>query len=626
MSSLCCQLVLCLPLLSADASSSSPTLGQKIADCEVGHVDGTIRRLSDFRDKPILALVFLGTECPLAGLYAQRLNELDEQFAARGVQFIGIDANQQDSAAEIATFARDHVLRFPLLQDIDNRLANRLGAQRTPEVFLLDHQRTIRYHGRIDDQYAVGVRRSQPTRHDLSLAIEDLLAGRDVKVPATDAVGCFIGRIAAPPPPPTANDTSPVTFTRNIAPLLNRRCVSCHHPGSIGPFPLLTYRDAVAWAPTIQEVIAQGRMPPWLPNPDHGKFANEARLTRDEKQLITDWIAQGMPEGDASELPPPPVFNDAWRINEPNLIISMPKLFEIPAHGLVDYQYFEVDPGFKEDKWIQAAELRPGNRAVVHHSLIFLRPPGSKDLIAQGDLKSVYLTGFAAGSSPLSLPQGMAKKIPAGWRLVFQMHYTTTGTPQHDRSTLGLVFGDPHTVKKEVATNMMMDMSLTLPPNAPDTLIEARATLPHDFFLLSLSPHMHLRGKSFRYEAHYPGGQSEILLDIPRYDFGWQDTYDLATPKRLPRGTVLHCTAHFDNSAANPANPDPAATVKWGEQTTDEMMIGYYDIVLVDQDLTRPALLAKLSRPAQASCRFMFPVICVAGLWLVLRRHQAKAA
>jgi hypothetical protein len=367
-------------------------------------------------------------------------------------------------------------------------------------------------------------------------------------------------------------------------------------------------------------------MPPWLASPDHGQFANEVRLTTTEKQLLTDWISQGMPEGEASDLPPPPVFNDSWRINEPELVLSMPIQFEIPAHGIVDYQYFEVDPGFQEDKWIQAAEVRPGNRAVVHHCLIFLRPPGSTDLIAQGDLKSVYLTGFAAGSTPLNLTRGMAKKIPAGWRLVFQMHYTTTGTPQHDRSTLGLVFADPRTVQKELATNMLMDMSLTLPPHSADTLVEAQTTLKHDLLLFSLSPHMHLRGKSFRYEAHYPGGRSEILLDIPHYDFGWQDTYFLAEPKRLPRGTVLHCTAHFDNSAANPANPDPSATVKWGEQTTDEMMIGYYDVVLADQDLTRPAPLASLLRSAQTNYRFAFPTICVIGLWLVLRRHKAKAA
>jgi peroxiredoxin len=636
MSALCCQLILCLPLLSADAPSSpASAIGQKLTDCELGDDGGAPQRLSDFRDKPILVLVFLGTECPLAGLYAQRLAELDQQFAQRGVQIIGIDSNQQDSAAEIVAFARDHALRFPLFQDRNNQFADHLSAQRTPEVFLLDQERIIRYHGRIDDQFAVGVRRPQPKRRDLALAIEDVLAGREVHVPHTEGVGCFIGRAAKTEPSRAGSDAPQVTFTRDIAPLLNRRCVSCHREGSIGPFALMTYQDAAAWALTIQEVITQGRMPPWLASPDHGKFANEARLTPAEKQLIADWIAHGTPQGDPADLPPTPFFNDSWHIGPPDLVLSMPTQFEIPAHGLVDYQYFEVDPGFTEDKWIQAAELRPGNRAVVHHSLIFLRPPRSKDLIAQGDLKSVYLTGFAAGSPPLTLPSGMAKKIPTGWKLVFQMHYTTVGTPQHDQSTLGLIFADPHTVQKEVATNMLMDMAMSLPPHSADTLVEARTTLKHDLLLLSLSPHMHLRGKSFRYEAHYPEGQTEILLDIPRYDFGWQDHYVLCEPKRLPRGAVLHCTAHFDNSAANPANPDPSATVQWGEQTTDEMMIGYYDVALADQDLTRSP-----QRPPQdssqwlardwKSVRLVSPLTLytffVVGVWLVLRRHQAQAA
>ncbi|MBW8883220.1 MAG: redoxin domain-containing protein, partial [Planctomycetia bacterium] len=289
-------------MLSADAPS--PPLGQRFNDDVLSDIAGTPQQLSDFREASILALVFLGTECPLAGLYVQRLNELDEQFAHRGVRIIGIDANQQDSAAEITAFARDHALRFPLLQDKDNHLADYLGAQRTPEVFLLDRQRVVRYHGRIDDQHAVGVRRAQPNRHDLALAIEDLLAGREVQAPRTEAVGCFIGRLARPAHSPASNASQQITFNRDIAPVLNRRCVSCHRPGSIGPFALLTYEDTAAWAPTIQEVIDQGRMPPWLANPDYGSFANEARLTPAEKRLITNWIAQGMPEGDASDLPP----------------------------------------------------------------------------------------------------------------------------------------------------------------------------------------------------------------------------------------------------------------------------------------------------------------------------------
>lgn len=612
MSTLFCLSILCLVPAAAEVS-----IGQKVDDFELSN-----QGLRDWNDSKIIVLVFLGTECPLVKLYGPRLNELAEQFKKDRVRFIGINANHQDTPTQIAQFAQKHGITFPILKDVGNVVADRLGAQRTPEVFVLDRERVLRYRGRIDDQYAVGVQRAKVDRRDLALAIGDLINNRPVEVPHTEAAGCFIGRAPKPAAPPAQGA---VTFTNDIAPILNKHCVACHRPGSIAPFSLLTYRQASGWADTIQEVIAAGRMPPWLADPQYGKFVNEARLSDAEKKLIDDWIRQGVPEGDPRDLPAPPAFSDEWRIPVPHQVVSMPEEFEIPATGLVEYQYFEVDPGFTEDKWVQAAELRPGNRAVLHHGLIFLRPPGSKQLIAQGDLESVYLTGSAAGSPPLNLPAGMAKKIPAGWRLVFQMHYTTTGALQRDRSSLGLVFADPKTVKKEVATNMALNFGLRIPPREPNKVVEASNQLEHDLLLLSLSPHMHLRGKSFRFEARYPDGGREVLLDIPRYDFGWQDTYYLAEPKRLPRGTVMHCTAHFDNSAANLANPDPNVEVKWGPQSWDEMMIGYYQIALADQDLTRPIPWHERAWKAVRQVFNPLVTVClVAGLWLVWRRLQAK--
>lgn len=596
-----------------------PPIGQKVDDFELQDYRGNHHKLSDWSEAKFIVLAFLGTECPLVRQYADRLNELDTKLKNKGVRVVGINANQQDGPTRVAQFAQVHKIEFLILRDVGNVLADRLKAQRTPEVFLLDQERVIRYHGRIDDQYSVGVQRARPTREDLAQALEDLLAGRAVQTPKTEPVGCLIGRVVPEKRRPAP--AKAVTFTQHIAPILHKHCVRCHRPGSIAPFSLLTYRQASGWSATIQEVIAAGRMPPWFADPRYGKFVNEARLSDAEKKLIDDWIEQGTPEGDPRELPAPPTFSDEWRIPQPDLIVSMAEEFEIPAQGTVDYQYFEVDPGFTEDKWVQAAELRPGNRAVLHHGLIFLRPPGTQLLVAQGDLESVYLTGSAAGSPPLNLPSGMAKKVPAGWRFVFQMHYTTTGKPERDRSRLGLIFADPKTVQKEVATNMVLNWDLTLQPHGSDQVIEASNVLPHDFLLLSLSPHMHLRGKSFRFQARYPDGNSEVLLDVPRYDFGWQETYYLAQPKRLPRGTVMQCVAHFDNSADNPVNPNPDTTVKWGPQSTDEMMIGYYQIALADQDLTQPAPWHE--KALKGIRRIFHPLVAVcllAGLWLVWRR------
>jgi peroxiredoxin len=596
-----------------------PPVGQHVENFELPDCRGQVHRLTDWRESRTVVLAFMGTECPLVKLYVPRLIELEKVHGPKNVRIVGINANQQDTSAKIADFVREHGIPFPILRDEGNTLADRLGAQRTPEVFLLDQARVIRYHGRIDDQYAVGQQKPKPGRRDLALAIEDLLAGRAVQVANTEAVGCFIGRVKR------SEERGTVTFTRDVAPVLYKHCVACHRPGSIAPFSLLTYRQASGWADTIQEVIAAGRMPPWLASPKYGKFANEARLSEAEKALIGEWIRHGVPEGDPRELPRPPVFSEDWRIPKPDFVLQMPVEFELPATGPIDYQYFEIDPGFTEDKWIQAAELRPGNRAVVHHSLVFLKPPGSDYLAPQGELQSVYLTTASAATPPLNLPPGMAKKIPAGWRLVIQMHYTTTGKPERDRSSLGLVFADPQTVRKEVATNLMANFDLNIPPNTPDVIVEASRQFDQNFLLLSMSPHMHLRGKSFRYEARYPDGTREILLDVPRYDFGWQGNYYLAEPKLLPRGTVLHCTAHFDNSAANPVNPDPSATVKWGKQSWDEMMVGYIEIALADQDLTRPTPWHETAwRITRRVFQPQYAVFMLAGLWLVWRRTRVS--
>jgi hypothetical protein len=255
---------------------------------------------------------------------------------------------------------------------------------------------------------------------------------------------------------------------------------------------------------------------------------------------------------------------------------------------VIEYQLFEVDPGFTEDKWVQAAEIRPGNRSVVHHCNVFLRPPGAEGPAEQGALGSFCLAAMAAGTPPTILAPGMAKRIPAGWRIVFVMHYAPVGSVQTDQTSIALRFADPTTVRKEVATKVMLDLDLCIPPHEANHQVTQTWLVNEDVLLLSMFPHMHLRGKSFRYEAVYGNGETEILLDVPRYDFNWQHIYVLAEPKRLPAGTLLRCTAVYDNSAGNLANPDPSATVRTGPQSWDEMFNGYFDVVLADQDLTAP--------------------------------------
>lgn len=561
-----------------EATSARPTLrtGDKAPPFKLSDHQGTPRSLDDWQDKPVVVVAFLGIECPLVRLYATRLQEIANDFADRGVVLVGINANQQDSLSELSHFVKENQLRFPFLKDVGNQVADQFGAERTPEVFVLDRERRVQYHGRIDDQYTYGKQKPRAEHRYLVDALESVLTQRPVATPETEIVGCHIGRLM------TGQPNSDVTYSRQISRILNRRCVECHRPGEIAPFSLTNYAETVGWAEMIAEVVQERRMPPWHADPAHGQFANDARLTDEERSQIGNWVAAGAPEGDPKDLPPTPQFVTGWRIGQPDLIVKMAtKPYTVPATGEVKYQYFVVDPGFKEDKWVKAAECRPGNRSVVHHIIV---AAGSRERVAQrfnDEVVSDWLTATAPGARPMILPAGMAKKIPAGSKIIFQMHYTPNGLEQQDLSSVGLIFADPKEVTREVATQKAANPRFRIPPGAANHRVEADYRFEEDTLMLAMFPHMHLRGKAFSYTAYYPDGRSEILLDIPRYDFNWQNSYEFSEPKRMPAGTRLHCVAHYDNSSENWANPDPTQTVRWGDQTWEEMMIGYFDMTPV---------------------------------------------
>ena len=523
--------------------------------------------LSDVKDSKLVVVAFLGTECPLARLYGPRLSELQERYEQQGVAFVGINANTQDSMTEITLYVAKHNITFPMLKDVGNRIADQFDAERTPEVFLLDQDRRVRYRGRVDDQYLVGRSRNTVNRQDLAIAIDELLAGKTVSVARTTPQGCHIGRVRSTPP------RGDVTWSNQIVRIFNRSCVECHRAGEIAPFQLSKYDDVAGWEDTILEVIADNRMPPWFANPDHGTFSNDARLSESDKKMIRSWVANGMPEGNAEDLPEPPRFVEGWRIPEPDQIIEMRKTaFEIPADGIVNYQYFEVDPGWDEEKFVSAVEARPDNLSVVHHIIAYIVPKDSK---GRRGRNRRMLVAYAPGSTPHILDEGTAIHVPADSKLVFELHYTPNGTKQTDLSYIGVKFTERSKVQKLLHGAAASNHNFQIPPGDAGHTVEADYLLRSDQMLLEMSPHMHLRGKSFRFEAFYPDGQDEILLDVPHYDFNWQLTYKLAEPKLMPKGTRIHCTAVFDNSKHNLVNPDPTKTVRWGNQSWEEMMIGF---------------------------------------------------
>src|SRR5580704_1900451 len=379
-----------------------------------------------------------------------------------------------------------------------------------------------------------------------------------------------------------------VTFAKDVAPILYEKCAECHRPGEIAPMSLLTYKDARPWARSIKDKVANRVMPPWLADPAYGHFSNDRRLSQKQIDTIVAWVDAGAPEGNQKDLPPLPRFTEGWTIGEPDAVVSLPEEIPVPAEGTIPYMYITVPTHFAEDKWVQAAEIRAGNRSVVHHVIVFVQEPDGKtdaavDSSAKGKTQAreghgYKLVGFAPGEQPKTFPDGMAKLVKAGSNFIFQLHYTTNGQAAKDKSYVGLIFAK-RPVRKNVQTGTATNAKFVIPAGDSSYEVKSSWTAKEDVRILDLMPHMHFRGKDFTYTAVYPDGTSEVLLKVPHYDFNWQLVYNLNKPILLPKGSRLDCVAHFDNSASNKYNPDPTKEVRWGDQTWEEMMIGWFDYV-----------------------------------------------
>ncbi|HWC97522.1 MAG TPA: hypothetical protein VG456_12245 [Candidatus Sulfopaludibacter sp.] len=382
------------------------------------------------------------------------------------------------------------------------------------------------------------------------------------------------------------------TFSKDVAPILQHNCQSCHRPGEAAPMSLLTYQQARPWAKAMKEAVLLKKMPPWPADPQVGHFSNDRSLASQDRDTLIAWVDGGAPEGNPKDMPKPAAFVEGWNIGRPDRILEMPKAFDVPASGTVDYQYVILPLNLTSDVWVQAAEARPGNRAVVHHVIAFIREPGSKWMRdkepgevfvprnSKGDVTSFsgdILAGYAPGVPATQLTPGSARLVKAGSDIVLQLHYTANGKAGQDQTKIGF------TLAKEAPAQRVMtwgasNSKFRIPPGDPNYKVDSEIELAHDVKLVSLSPHMHLRGKDFEYRLIFPTGETQTILRVPRYDFGWQLSYDLAGGMTLPKGTKIACTAHFDNSPNNPANPDPTKEVKWGDQSWEEMMIGFFEV------------------------------------------------
>jgi len=386
-----------------------------------------------------------------------------------------------------------------------------------------------------------------------------------------------------------------VTFSKDVAPLLQKHCQTCHRPGEAAPFPLLTYQQARPWAKAMKEAVLLKKMPPWYAASDYGKFSNNRSLSQTDVDTLVAWADGGVPEGDAKDLPPEPAYVQRWSIPKPDVVFEFPQPFQIPASGTIEYQKVIVPSGFTEDKWVQFAEARPDDRAHVHHMILYVRQPGSPwlkneppgvffvapkvtdDSTDTSALPSDFLVGYAPGQPPEILQPGQGKLVKAGSDLVMEIHYTTNGKAGTDRSRFGLVFANQRP-QTRVLTLSATNGKFKIPPGDPNYRVDAEFEVGATVTLASLHPHMHGRGKDFEYRIVYPTGETQTILRVPHYNWHWQLWYNLAAPMVLPKRTRIECTAHFDNSPNNPDNADPGKEVTWGDQSWDEMMVGFFNL------------------------------------------------
>jgi hypothetical protein len=552
---------------------------------ELTPLHGKPFRLSELRPAKAIVIAFISASCPLSKRYAPTLAKLEREYAERGVQFVFIDPLAANSKEQIAETIRTHGFKGDFIHDTHREIRNTLAARSTTEAFVLDAARTLVYRGAVDDQYGLGYSLDAPRHRYVVEALEAALVNKTPRVRATTAPGCAL-EVAAKK---AAGGT--IDFHSRISRIVQQHCQECHHAGGVAPFAPETYNDVASHAGMIRKMVEKDLMPPWFAAPTAAghtsPWANDRTLPAEDKRDLLAWIAEGKKEGNPADAPLTRSFPKDWQIGTPDAVIQIPTALAVKATGKMPYQNVFVETTFSEDRWVQALEVRPTAREVVHHVLVFILPkqtnapatatnstarPGR----ARQDAGGNFFAAYVPGNNLLQYDSGFAKLLPKGATLQFQIHYTPNGTATTDQTRLGLIFAK-EPPRHEVRVVGIANPRLRIPPGADNYEVPAATPVLFDAKVLSFMPHMHLRGKAFRYELALPDGTKKLLLDVPRYDFNWQLQYKLIEPIDAPIGSRLLATGWYDNSTNNPANPDPTREVKWGPQTDDEMMLGYVE-------------------------------------------------
>lgn len=598
-----------LALLSAAVSAGEPPATATPAAGKAATVDdfalldhrGEFHQLSRHSDAQLIVLYVFSAGCPIVRQNASELEKLAAEYAAKGVRICALDPATQDDRAAVVEETKSLAFTLPVLLDETQLIAEGLGITRTGEALVVRTKDwTLAWRGPVDDRVGYGAQKPAATRRYLAEALDAALAGQPVPADAPPAKGCAITFAKA-------RDQHQPDYAKDVAPILESRCRECHQKTGIGPWSMDDHKKVSGWSRMMREVIRTRAMPPWGADPAFGKFANDCALTIDEQRTVVHWIEHGAKPSATDPLAlktPKPAAE--WPLGKPDLIIALPEQ-QVPATGKLPYRTASVPVSLPRDTWIRAVDLRPSNRAVMHHAFAFIDGDEEAELpeeiandprvkrLLEGlkgqplppELKArlekrprgltTFFASYVPGLEPRPFPAGTGKLLAKDAKLTFQMHYTTNGTAGSDRPRLGLYFAKAAKDKpeRELKVTSAFQLRLNIPPGERHHAVEAARGMVKDSLIYSLSPHMHYRGASMRFLAEYPDGKSEVLLSVPQYDLDWQRTYHLATPKAVPAGTKIRVQGVFDNSATNPDNPDPTKAVRFGEQSWDEMFIGY---------------------------------------------------
>lgn len=528
------------------------------------------------RDRPVV-IIFLGAQCPVSRRYAPRLREMHASYEGE-VTFLGVNSNAQDSDAEIVRFADEYAIPFPIVKDSGSVVAGGFGIERTPTAVLVDQARRIRYRGRIDDKFNLEFDRPEATRLDLRIAIAELLAGNAVSEASTFVSGCRIGRQAR------SDGEEDVTWNNRIAAIFRDSCHECHRVGKIAPFPLIRYSDVEGWGNSILEEVEARRMPPMRVDAFGHELTKSAPLTDADIQAVRSWVEHGCPEGSQTQAAPSPVYATTWSmLRPPDTVVEIdPAGYVVPDEGPPEYRYYVVEPDLIEGVWIQGAQILPGQPLAVRQAAVYVLMPDvnfNPDRLADSAIHSNLLCWYGPGTTPMEYPEDAAKYIPARSRLLVQVFYRPFGRKVEDRTSIGLCFADPSVKYRTVRTIPIMKKDLVIPADKSSFEATSEQTLTEAYDVLNVIPRLNLRGQRFRFTTSKANREVATLLEVPKYSFYWQGDYCFRDPVPLDAGTVVRCEASYDNSDANPVNPNPSSEVTAGGRITDELLVGYLEVV-----------------------------------------------